>query len=1056
MRKGWIVRALGGVIALVFGIDWVAYGQGSLPPIRYSGFTDPYYVTTRAQEYKYKFYNLLVTADGVLTQSNGVIAEGTITTKSVLSTAAGAPRGIKIDITGFIYVVDQSQSAVLKIAPSGTVTRFATVDAQAEDLERDYSGNTYVSGQSGTEGVVYKIDPQGNVQMWARGLIQPIGLALAVDGATIYVADLGDATIYRLNPDGTKVVFRSGFPGVSDIEFDTYGNLYVAYRPEGSGDIGKVALIYADGTQTIVVDGLGQPTGLAINLSDELYLVDKQTGTIYEWSASQDTANADGDLQAQPQWGRSADKVALNWSDVPDAVRYIVYRATSAKGPYQKIQTIVAQIRENPEDGTEINLLIPRMVDSVDLSTSDQYYKVEAYNGSNQLIKTFSPVQVLRKTAIPPGMGAGKRPSTKSRVGPSKSNLPKKRSSLTIPNSDSMAKGEDRQENLDSPAVLEEAAASFGPLPYNQPFISNVELTDSSRMSQADLLEFLIRKNSFLVANPSFLDVDGTTINPVAEIYAACAQDRDPRGMVFTNPDTQMPYQFTINPQVALVHIAKEYVVLARRRRPDNNVLRFIMGWASPSATMRDQIRQGCLQMRRDYERLVRGESTRGNWRCNVARATTRPESITVTPANIATTVLLQYTTHVGPECTWRGIGPEGGNSAFYKYWAFDLGFGTPLMPIIQVSQADRSAVDPDFALDSQGYFHIVWTVQAPLGATFYAKLDSAGTITIPPRQIYAINGLAPRITTDAQSNAHIMTYLFNTLDDQRAGYTKIDPSGQIAIQRDITFVQTSYQQSWPSIAMNPVTNLPLMAMGVFAGSPVFMAWIKGARFDGMGTPSFFDFIAQSPAFFQPNLYPDIVVDSSQGAHSVWRNQTGFAYGRGDSTATQIIATTPGSGGQAPRLAIDSAGKRHLAFSANPSGTYEVSYYSFDYLQTPLTVQFSSMEGPSFLPHLSVNANPTTNVHLVWQNSPAGRDYIRYGNLNFKGNRWEFKKTLLDIEKGDCTTTPRTSNSRWPRIITSPDNRDIYIVFVNNRPLNPQDTTGNFRVYLMKLDNSCN
>jgi sugar lactone lactonase YvrE len=178
----------------------------------------------------------------------------------------------------------------------------------------DAHGNIYatLSGPRGqkTPVSVYRIDPSGNSQPFATGIMNPTGLALDAEGR-LYVSSRYDGTVHRVSSEGATSVYAEGMGIATGIAFDTAGNLYVGDR---SGTIFKIAQdrqifvfatlepsiaayhlafgldgtlfvaapttssfdsVYAidqDGVVRVYYRGLGRPQGLAVDLAGNLYV----------------------------------------------------------------------------------------------------------------------------------------------------------------------------------------------------------------------------------------------------------------------------------------------------------------------------------------------------------------------------------------------------------------------------------------------------------------------------------------------------------------------------------------------------------------------------------------------------------------------------------------------------------------------------------------------------------------------------------------------------------------------------------------------------------------
>ncbi|MBG1245625.1 ScyD/ScyE family protein [Nostoc sp. NZL] len=115
----------------------------------------------------------------------------------------------------------------------------------------------------------------------------PSSVAKGLDGA-YYVSQFtgfpfpeGGAKIYRVGADGKPSVFADGFTQLTDLEFDTEGNLYAlqyANQSAWKGNFdGSVIKIATDGTRTTLLSGNGleSPSALTIGSDGAVYVTNR-------------------------------------------------------------------------------------------------------------------------------------------------------------------------------------------------------------------------------------------------------------------------------------------------------------------------------------------------------------------------------------------------------------------------------------------------------------------------------------------------------------------------------------------------------------------------------------------------------------------------------------------------------------------------------------------------------------------------------------------------------------------------------------------------------------
>ena len=125
----------------------------------------------------------------------------------------GVATGIAFDNEGSLYVGDRS-GTIFKIGRDRQIFVFATVEpsVSAYHLAFNDAGNLYVTGPTTSSfDAIYRVDPQGHVEVFYRGLGRPQGLAFDAQGNLYVAASLnGRRGIVKLTPDGQASLAVSG------------------------------------------------------------------------------------------------------------------------------------------------------------------------------------------------------------------------------------------------------------------------------------------------------------------------------------------------------------------------------------------------------------------------------------------------------------------------------------------------------------------------------------------------------------------------------------------------------------------------------------------------------------------------------------------------------------------------------------------------------------------------------------------------------------------------------------------------------------------------------
>jgi DNA-binding beta-propeller fold protein YncE len=162
---------------------------------------------------------------------------------------------IAFDREGQMYVSSRHDGAVYRVSPNGTMSTYAEGLGVATGIAFDRERNLYVGDRSGT---IFKIAPDR--QMFVFATLEPSVSAyhlafspagdLFVTGPTTSSFD----SIHRIDPQGGVRTFYRGLGRPQGLAFDAAGNLYVAASLGGRRGIVKFS---PDAQPTLEVAGQG-------------------------------------------------------------------------------------------------------------------------------------------------------------------------------------------------------------------------------------------------------------------------------------------------------------------------------------------------------------------------------------------------------------------------------------------------------------------------------------------------------------------------------------------------------------------------------------------------------------------------------------------------------------------------------------------------------------------------------------------------------------------------------------------------------------------------------
>ncbi len=181
------------------------------------------------------------------------------------------PTGIAFGPDGSMFVTSRLDGVVYKVTPFKEAVTFARNMGIATGVAFDSNGVMHVGDRTGT---IFKVNGIGEERAWTQ--IEPSVSAfhlafgpddsLYVSGPTVTSYDC----IWRIDPDGEVDVFFKGLGRPQGLAFDTEGNLYCAASFRGRRGIVRIAPNGEDAN--LIVAGVNL-IGLAFSAAGEMAVV---------------------------------------------------------------------------------------------------------------------------------------------------------------------------------------------------------------------------------------------------------------------------------------------------------------------------------------------------------------------------------------------------------------------------------------------------------------------------------------------------------------------------------------------------------------------------------------------------------------------------------------------------------------------------------------------------------------------------------------------------------------------------------------------------------------
>jgi DNA-binding beta-propeller fold protein YncE len=152
------------------------------------------------------------------------------------------PTGIAFGLDGEMFVTSRLEGVVYKLTPFKEAAVFARNLGVATGIAFDRRGLMYIGDRTGT---IFKVNGIGEERAWTQieASVSAFHLAFGPDDS-LYIAGptvTSFDSIWRINPDGDVDVFFKGLGRPQGLAFDRDGNLYVAAAYRGRRGIVRIS-----------------------------------------------------------------------------------------------------------------------------------------------------------------------------------------------------------------------------------------------------------------------------------------------------------------------------------------------------------------------------------------------------------------------------------------------------------------------------------------------------------------------------------------------------------------------------------------------------------------------------------------------------------------------------------------------------------------------------------------------------------------------------------------------------------------------------------------------
>ena len=188
------------------------------------------------------------------------------------------PTSLALGPDGRLYVSSRFDGIVYRLLDDDRVEIYATELGTATGLAFGSDGSLFVGDRSGS---ILRVSPDRQVETWATvpASVAAFHLAFGPEGWLYVTAPTLGARdpVYRISPEGRVEIFHEGFGRPQGLAFDAHGNLFVVDALAGAGGVYRLRADRPGHAEQVVAGGeiiglaFDPRGGLVLASSDAVY-----------------------------------------------------------------------------------------------------------------------------------------------------------------------------------------------------------------------------------------------------------------------------------------------------------------------------------------------------------------------------------------------------------------------------------------------------------------------------------------------------------------------------------------------------------------------------------------------------------------------------------------------------------------------------------------------------------------------------------------------------------------------------------------------------------------